>query len=299
MSAGKERARKWTPNSVKRRRSKKQEELSPKEKARLAQLLICMVLFGVMLVGRGLPSGHLLSLSESVGELVHRNTDFRSAFAKVGESVSDGEPFVQTFGVLWSEVFGAGSTEGEGTGEESGTQPEEPLPGESVAPVEDAVVEGGETPAEPPVEEMPATETNGLLEDETATPVMGVLTSVFGYRNHPIDGEWKHHDGVDIMADEGTPILAFASGEVEYIGESPAYGLYLRIQHEDGVSSFYAHCNELLVKPGQKVQTGDTIALVGATGNVTGAHLHLELRKDGELIDPSPYIEYQQTQQTQ
>ena len=69
MSDDKERARKWTTNSVKRRRSKKQAELRPKEKARLAQLLICMVLFGVMLVGRGLPSGHLLSLSESVGEL--------------------------------------------------------------------------------------------------------------------------------------------------------------------------------------------------------------------------------------
>ena len=78
---------------------------------------------------------------------------------------------------------------------------------------------------------------------------------------------------------------------VDYIGESPAYGLYLQIQHANGVTSFYAHCSRLCVQPGQQVAAGEKVAEVGDTGEVTGAHLHFEVKVNGELVDPSDYIE--------
>ena len=128
------------------------------------------------------------------------------------------------------------------------------------------------------------------LED-TATPVMGTVTSAYGYRDHPVSGAYHFHAGTDLSAETGTPIAAFADGTVEFIGESNAYGLYIQIDHGNGVKSFYCHCSELYFHKGQTVTKGQTIAAVGATGNATGSHLHLELRRDGVLLNPVYYIE--------
>lgn len=123
------------------------------------------------------------------------------------------------------------------------------------------------------------------------TPVSGKASSEFGYREHPIDGGNKFHYGLDIAAETGTKIKAFADGTVDYVGESEAYGNYTRLKHADGVTSFYAHCSKLLVQKGQKVKKGDVIALVGATGHVTGPHLHLEIKKDGVFLNPHYYVD--------
>lgn len=127
---------------------------------------------------------------------------------------------------------------------------------------------------------------------ETVSPVMGVLTSPFGWREHPVDGEEKFHNGVDLAVNTGTQVKAFADGVVDYIGDDPdQYGLYLQISHANGVKSFYAHCSQLLVSQSQTVKAGDTVALSGDTGNTTGPHLHLELRFNGVRINPIYYIE--------
>ncbi len=126
---------------------------------------------------------------------------------------------------------------------------------------------------------------------EWTTPLLGVLSSGFGYRIHPISGGDSIHNGLDIVGAVGDPIYAFADGIVEYIGESEEYGLYLRIDHGDGIASFYAHCSQLLVHKGDAVSMGDVIALVGATGNVTGAHLHFELRYNEIYLNPALYID--------
>ena len=78
---------------------------------------------------------------------------------------------------------------------------------------------------------------------------------------------------------------------MDYIGESAIYGQYLQIIHENGVKSFYAHCSKLLVRKGQQVEAGQKVAESGATGNVTGPHLHFELKKDGVRVNPEYYIE--------
>ena len=126
---------------------------------------------------------------------------------------------------------------------------------------------------------------------ETAVPVMGTATSGFGYRDSPIDGENEFHLALDIGAEEGAEIGAFSSGVVEYIGESDEFGNYLKIRHENNVSSFYAHCSKLLVHKGDEVACGQTVALVGHTGNATGSHLHLTIEKDNIRLDPAYYVE--------
>lgn len=126
---------------------------------------------------------------------------------------------------------------------------------------------------------------------ETAVPVNGTATSGFGYREHPISGKNEFHLAIDIGAAEGTEIGAFAAGTVEYIGQSDEFGNYLKIRHENNVSSFYAHCSKLLVHKGDEVACGQTVALVGQTGNATGPHLHLTIEKDNIRLDPAYYVE--------
>ncbi|MCL2081350.1 MAG: M23 family metallopeptidase [Oscillospiraceae bacterium] len=128
------------------------------------------------------------------------------------------------------------------------------------------------------------------FEFEYVTPLRGEMTSRFGYREHPVQGGPLFHYGVDIAAAKGTDILSFAAGTVTGTGKSDTYGNYVLIAHGEGVSSFYAHCDKVLVKRGAKVGAGQAVARVGSTGVSTGPHLHFELRLDGKLIDPEFYI---------
>jgi len=125
---------------------------------------------------------------------------------------------------------------------------------------------------------------------EHTPPLYGTVTSRFGYRTHPVQGEPMFHYGVDIAANTGTEIRSFAAGIVTNTGKSKSYGNYILITHKDGVSSFYAHCSKILAKRGAKVEMGQVIALAGSTGTSTGPHLHFELRLDGKIIDPEFYI---------
>ena len=127
---------------------------------------------------------------------------------------------------------------------------------------------------------------------ETMTPVLGRINSDYGYRDHPINGRYQFHGGLDIGGQAGDPIHAFADGTVEYIGEDDSYGKYLQIDHGNGVKSFYAHCSKILVQKGQTVQIGDTVAEVGMTGSATGPHLHLELKYGKTHLNPIYYVEY-------
>lgn len=126
---------------------------------------------------------------------------------------------------------------------------------------------------------------------ETAVPVDGAVTSGFGYRDSPINGKNEFHLALDIGAAEGAEIGAFAAGTVEYIGQSDEFGNYLKIRHENNVSSFYAHCSKLLVHKGDQVACGQTVALVGHTGNAVGSHLHLTIEKDNIRLDPAYYVD--------
>lgn len=118
------------------------------------------------------------------------------------------------------------------------------------------------------------------------------VTSNFGWRFHPISGEWKFHTGVDLGYEQNTPIPSLFRGDVIAAGnENDGYGNCVLLYHEE-IDSYtrYAHCAEIYVVPGQKVDVGDIIGLVGSTGISTGPHLHLEYitpTKDGyQYSDP-------------
>lgn len=119
-------------------------------------------------------------------------------------------------------------------------------------------------------------------------PVSGIITSRFGSN----DSVRSHsHSGIDIASPYGTSIKACASGTVTYAGNAnDGYGNYVIISHGNGVSTVYAHCSSLLVSAGQKVSQGEVIARVGSTGNSTGNHLHLEVRKNGVTYNPQNYV---------
>lgn len=127
---------------------------------------------------------------------------------------------------------------------------------------------------------------------ETMTPVMGPLSSKYGYRSHPTNGEHRFHKGTDIAADEGTPILAFADGTVEFIGANNSFGQYIQLDHGNGIKSLYAHCSKLCASKGDSISRGDQIALVGSTGDSTGPHLHLELKYQDTNLNPAYYVEF-------
>jgi murein DD-endopeptidase MepM/ murein hydrolase activator NlpD len=126
---------------------------------------------------------------------------------------------------------------------------------------------------------------------EPVRPAAGSMTSSFGYRIHPIYGDWRFHYGIDFAGAAGTPIYAFAGGTVLATGRDSGYGNYLFIEHDGGFVTLYAHCQRIHVRSGQTVKAGQEVASIGSTGLSTGPHLHFELRRGGVFLDPSKYLE--------
>lgn len=118
----------------------------------------------------------------------------------------------------------------------------------------------------------------------------GVLTSGYGYRDNPTGPGQQFHAGVDIAADEGEPIYAMFFGVVVDAGASDSYGNYIRIYHGNGLEIFYAHCARVTAEIGDTVKAGSKVALVGATGDATGNHVHIEAFQDETRYDPSGVV---------
>lgn len=129
-----------------------------------------------------------------------------------------------------------------------------------------------------------------LRRTPQGAPCQGEMTSPFGCRTHPIYGTGRHHNGCDFTAEYGTKIFATADGKVRRSDWLGGYGQVIEIEHGHGVRTLYAHCSELLVKPGHQVQRGDLIARVGMTGLASGPHCHYEVHLQGEAVDPQPFL---------
>lgn len=125
-------------------------------------------------------------------------------------------------------------------------------------------------------------------------PVEGRLSSGFGYRIHPITGLRSLHLGIDITADKNTPVHAAGSGVVTYADWRGGFGKVIVISHGYGYQTVYAHNNSMNVSVGDVINKGDVISAVGTTGNSTGPHLHFEIHLDGEAIDPTGVLRYDQ-----
>lgn len=126
----------------------------------------------------------------------------------------------------------------------------------------------------------------GLSLSMLSWPLMGTITSSFGYRSSGF------HHGVDIANDLGSPIRAAAAGKVIFTGWKSVYGRTVIIEHPDGKETLYAHTQKILVNENQIVKRGQSIATVGMTGRTTGPHLHFEVRMGEKFYDPMKYLNH-------
>ncbi len=129
-----------------------------------------------------------------------------------------------------------------------------------------------------------------LASTPSIWPTKGWMSSGFGYRTSPFTGQREFHKGIDISARLNAPIIAPANGIVRFVGWDHGYGKSIIISHGHGIKTRYGHLQKALVKKGQYVKRGDTIALVGSTGRSTGSHLHYEVHVNGMAVNPLRYI---------
>jgi murein DD-endopeptidase MepM/ murein hydrolase activator NlpD len=119
----------------------------------------------------------------------------------------------------------------------------------------------------------------------------GEITSGFGYRADPFTGGGAFHPGLDFRGAFGGPIHAAAEGVVSFVGQIRGYGNVVEVSHGNGLLTRYAHMSKTMAKVGQKVAAGDVIGAIGSTGRSTGPHLHFEVRKNGSVVNPRPFLE--------
>ena len=133
------------------------------------------------------------------------------------------------------------------------------------------------------------TKKNTASTGKYAWPLKSVyITSEYGGRT--LSGKYDYHLGVDLRASSGTYVYAADGGKVIFAGYSGSYGYLIKIEHDNGDLTYYAHLSKIDVKNGSRVYKGQYIAKSGATGNVTGAHLHFEIRKNGSTVNPKNYL---------
>lgn len=293
-------------------------------KKRIVQLICSICLFLAVFAGKELKLTEDYQSGQMILQAIRANTDFRAVFQKTGEIFAENISELKQFEKLSIGVWKPEEVPSEGNElqdevpvvDESIKKEEmsEQLPQEEIsADSTDEIIqetldteeqedvqtkEDAATPPEVSPYTGPALPENASMEyfelglTETVTPVLGRMTSPYGYREDPItSGEDEFHVGVDLSAEIGTPVLSFAAGTVDFIGESSGYGLYIQIDHGNGITTFYCHCSQLCVQKGMQVSAGQMIAKTGDTGNTTGPHLHMEMRRNGILLNPEYYIE--------
>lgn len=128
---------------------------------------------------------------------------------------------------------------------------------------------------------------------ECGVPVPGqTIDSPFGLRRLPWERHGRLHEGVDIAAPVGRPVLAVADGIVTKAGESPSYGRYVEVEHGSGLTTFYAHLGRIdrQARAGAFVERGHPVGRIGSSGTSTGPHVHFEIRQDGKPLNPASFL---------
>jgi murein DD-endopeptidase MepM/ murein hydrolase activator NlpD len=122
-------------------------------------------------------------------------------------------------------------------------------------------------------------------------PFPGSITSTFGHRENPFGGSnVETHKGLDIRGPMGAPVKAMAKGIVEFAGPRGGFGNCIILKHANGFETLYGHLSKILVRPGQKIDIGQQIGKIGSTGRSTGPHLHYEVHRNGQRINPQSFL---------
>ena len=294
-----------------------------------ARLIICAFILACSLIVKTFFPSAVDTVRKNMLPVIDRDIDYKGAITALGDTLTGDKGVMQVLGEVYTRAFGE-KTDNDLQVIDANT--EEPviygpqillkagtsMPGksadalrgvqESVESVQEIADEASESEIDPVVEAFLLNQAQfseyGLPEsvsydmpvlsiDEYTLPVFGFVSSSFGFRDHPIDGDLKFHYGTDVAANTGDPVCAFADGTVLAAGESTSLGLYILIEHDGGVKTQYAHCSELYVDAGAVVAEGEKVAAVGETGAATGPHLHFELIVDGEYVNPEYYLSFE------
>jgi murein DD-endopeptidase MepM/ murein hydrolase activator NlpD len=135
-----------------------------------------------------------------------------------------------------------------------------------------------------------STQGERLASIPSILPVQGLIGHGFGWRRDPFTGQRRFHQGLDISAPEGTPVRAPADGVVVKARRYGGYGNVIYLSHGNGLVTRYGHLKEFKAKPGQRIQRGDVVALVGNTGRSTAPHLHYEVLLHNRRVNPMKYV---------
>lgn len=284
------------------RRRAKDRPLSPRERQHLLQFVICGGLFVLLVAVKLFLPENMAAVNQRLSGALEQDMDVESVFRAVGRAFS-GEEAVETAA---EEVYRAVFHPEEEAVEVSGpalletelpsaleTLQEyrrEPKAAEAPAEMEEPVSLAYVLYSDENLPECVSLE-QAILGFDYCSPLPGgTLSSGFGYREHPTDGEERFHYGLDMAAETGAAVNCFADGEVKAVGESSSYGKYCIVDHAGGYSTLYAHCSRITVSSGMKVSGGEKIAEVGETGMATGPHLHFELQQEGTYLNPIYYV---------
>ena len=306
-------ARRRSVQSVQRARGgrRKSEPLAAKDLRLMLRLVACGGIFVALVAAKLLLPAKMAGFNEKLSAAMERNMDVQAVFSAVGR-VFSGEEGV---GEVYQAVFhpqedavqtGAVSPQAE----DMTTRTPKLRDGAALETLRAFRAEPAASQAGPAPEEGAPSASNlayvlysqenlpegvsmeqALLGFDYCAPVAGgALSSNFGYREHPTEGEERFHYGVDLAADAGTEVRCFADGTVTAVGDSSSYGRYCVVSHEGGYSTLYAHCSRITAASGAAVRRGEKIAEVGETGMATGPHLHFELQRDGTYLNPVYYV---------
>lgn len=284
--------------------SKKDAPLSAKESRQLLQMVICASAFVLLVAAKLLLPERMAEFNLRLSGALEQNMDVQSVFNAVGRAFSGEEDVADAADEVYQAVFYPEESEVVRTSAPAA------LETDSLSAL-DTLQEYRSVPAGPeekPVEPFQTTTLAYILYSDRNLPESvsleqailgfdycsplpgGTLSSNFGYRDHPTEGDARFHYGIDLAADTGTAVSCFADGRVKAVGESSSYGKYCIVDHEGGYSTLYAHCSRITASSGAEVSGGEKIAEVGETGMATGPHLHFELQRDGTYLNPIYYV---------
>ena len=280
------------------------------QRRRMVQMVVAGGIFVALVVWKLLFPESMAGVAGAVREALGQDADFQAAFSAVGEAIAGEKSVGESLQEAYTAVFAPSRYVAEQTAAVLAEARGIPVPADQLTQRLEQGTAAQKRPAEasaaeekmetvtsqPLVQFNSATPANVTFSQQVlgfdyTTPAQGTLTSAFGYREHPIQGEELFHYGLDIANIEGTEICAFADGTVKATGESSSFGNYLMVTHDNGITTLYGHCSKVLVTTGQAVEKGQKIAEMGSTGNVTGTHLHFELMDGETYLNPIYYVE--------
>lgn len=252
-----------------------EKQSSRRERRRLLRLTVSGILLTLVVAIKLLMPDINELYREKLLQIIGKNSNFTAAFSAVGKAFSEDGLLGESLKNAYTAVFGPQNTE---------QAQQEPQPSPTAARLDPIIYDAGNIPENVELFQK-------ILKIDYLNPIEAENISGFGYRDHPIDGENRFHYGVDLAADEGAPIRAFAAGTVGVVAESSELGNYLTVNHVGGFSTLYAHCSKILTSSGQPVAAGDLLAEVGQTGMATGPHLHFELHCGKIYLNPTYYVQ--------